>query len=164
MVPADARLAQEGLADATAAFVPPADLWAGIKDPVVQQMIDSTGASDWERWQLSPAMHSSQRPVLAQIMRQDRLLNTDAQWSWVDRDPRVEGQQVEGTHVWPVTPADRTTHLTSAMDFLKRKTKGLRLSALARGSPTHTRSIPGVTHPLLQRPHRHTDRGTRERA
>jgi acetyl esterase/lipase len=114
-----ARLAQEGLADATAAFVPPADLWAGIKQPAVQQMIDSTGASDAERWQLSPAMHSSRRPVLVQIMRQDLLLNTDAQWSWVDRDPRVEGQQVEGTHVWPVEAADRATQLTSAMAFLK---------------------------------------------
>ena len=118
-----ARLAEKGEVRAAVAYLVPANLQTGIVSDTMRQMIASTSPTQAELDALAPDQHRSRRPILAQIAWQDLLLDTGVAWDWATRDPRVDAQQVEGTHVWPPTGDARASQLAAAVHYLINKKK-----------------------------------------
>jgi acetyl esterase/lipase len=126
-----ARLAQKGRVSAASAYMPPTDL-SNVQNPTLTGMIESLGASPRMLRRMSVAKHRTRNPVLAQIARDDVLIDPDQTRAWAKRDPRVRAQMVDGTHVYPTTPEQRAAQLDSAIGYLDRRTSRPRRRSGAR--------------------------------
>ena len=114
-----ARLAQKGRVSAATAYMPPTDL-ANVANPALTAMIQSLGASPEMIRRMSVARHRTRNPVLAQVARDDVLIDPAQTRAWAKSDPRVRAQMVEGTHIYPPTPEQRAAQVQSAMAYLAR--------------------------------------------
>src|SRR4029078_2541024 len=95
-----ARLAQKGLVSAATAYMPPTDL-SSVADPTLTAMIQSLSARPEMIRRMSVARHRTRNPVLAQIARDDVLIDPAQTEAWAKSDPRVRAQLVAGTHIYP---------------------------------------------------------------
>jgi acetyl esterase/lipase len=112
-----ARLAQKAQVSAATAYMPPTDL-SNVANPTLTAMIQSLGASPEMIRRMSVARHRTRNPVLAQIARDDVLIDPAQTQAWAESDPRVRAQMVAGTHIYPPMPEQRAAQVQSAMSYL----------------------------------------------
>lgn len=113
------RMAQRGLVEAAVGWMPPSDLRR--LTPEGQAIIDRLGATQRQLRRVSPGLHRTRNPVLAQIADRDVLIPPQQSLRWAKRDPRVKAQMVDGTHYLPAAKSERQAQLQTAMRFLARE-------------------------------------------
>jgi hypothetical protein len=135
--------------------MPPTDL-ANVANPTLTAMIQSLSASPEMIRCMSVARHRTRNPVLAQIARDDVLIDPAQTKAWAKSDPRVRAQIVEGTHIYPPTPEQRAAQVQSAMAYLARLRQAMPIGC-CRGkesgaSPLRSPNVGGTVSDDINRP------------
>lgn len=114
-----ARMAQMRYARrAVGLFTVPDLVHLGALNPTIAEMIRSAGGARERRW-ASPGLHTTYRPVLAQISDVDAFIPFGAARDWADGDVGVSRATIPCTpNFGHGAPVDRPGQLAAAMDFL----------------------------------------------